>query len=732
MYEIDKEQIRQWWSVFNQDYELVEIRLLGKNTYSGYFTDIEMLIASLEPFLDANNAQYYGNLQAYFTLNKINEDLYSREQRDVFIKKPKSTTTDGDIVRRRMILIDLDPNRAAGISSSDEEMERAHLKAVDLYRYLIKEGFKEPLITKSGNGWHLYLPCDMPNDDEHNELVKRFLQSLGKMFSDGGVEIDEKVFNPARIDKLIGTWAKKGANSKERPWRMARIVKVPLDMSPNDDALFRKVADLLPKEEPRVLPNQQRRMAYSNNQPFDLVGWLNAHGIRYREKRSGDSTLYELEECPWIDQHSDRKKWDSALFVDAQGKITFNCTHSHCKGKTWHDVRLKYEPDAYDKPVYVPQAMMYAQRQYVQQQKPKYEIKDELPELGKKWLCMSDIKKVDLSAIPRYKTGITQMDRLMLGLAEGEVTLMSGGNASGKSSFINTLVCNFLQQGAKVALWSGEFEPPILKAWVQMVAAGKNNLRLSTYGDGKYYVPNNIGERIDKWMEGKFFIFNNKYGSVWKEVFHDMTLLLSVGVKMFILDNLMSLDIDLLDGDKNGKQKELILQIKDFAKKNDVHVILVAHPRKSMAFLRKNDICGTSDLTNVVDNVLICHRVNQDFFKAGAEFYGQGYIQQFQGFGNVVEISKNRMYGVVDVLVGMQYEIESRRFKNDENENIQYGWEQEPIEGTIGLDYGNGGQQYRQGQESGLQAKEMANTGFHQSNATSDMPFSAPSEDCPF
>lgn len=731
MYEIDKDQIRQWWSVFNQDYELVEIRLLGKNTYSGYFTDIEMLIASLEPFLDANNAQYYGNLQAYFTLNKINADLYSREQRDVFIKKPKSTTTDGDIVRRRMVLVDLDPNRAAGISSSDEELEKAHLKAVDLYRYLIKEGFKEPLITKSGNGWHLYIPCDMPNDEEHNELVKRFLQSLGKMFSDGSVEIDEKVFNPARIDKLIGTWAKKGSNSKERPWRMASMVKVPSDMSPNDDSLFNKIADLLPKEEPKPLPNQQRRMAYSSSQPFDLVSWMNAHGIRYREKKSGDSTLYELEECPWIETHSDRKKWDSALFVDAQGKITFNCTHSHCKGKTWHDVRLKYEPDAYDKPMYVPQPMMYPQRQYVQQ-KPKYEIKDELPELGKKWLCMSDIKKVDLSAIPRFKTGIAQMDKLMLGLAEGEVTLMSGGNASGKSSFINTLVCNFLQQGAKTALWSGELEPPVLKAWVQMVAAGRNNLRPSSYGDGKYYVPNNVAERIDRWMDGKFFIFNNRYGSVWKEVFHDMTLLLSVGVKVFILDNLMSLDIDLLEGDKNGKQKELILQVKDFAKKNNVHVILVAHPRKSMAFLRKNDICGTSDLTNVVDNVLICHRVNQDFFKAGAEFYGQGYIQQFQGFGNVVEISKNRMYGVVDVLVGMQYEIESRRFKNDENENIQYGWEQEPIEGTIGLDYGNGGQQYHQGQESGLQAKETANMGFSQGSSASDMPFSAPSEDCPF
>ena len=679
MYEIDESQIRQWWAVFNPESKLVEIRLLGKQTYSGYFRDVDTLINGLRPLLDHNNMQYYGAMQAYFTLNEINEDLYSREQHDVFVKKPKSTTTDGDIVRRRMVLIDLDPSRAAGISASDEEFERAHLKAVDVYRYLIAQGFKEPLITKSGNGWHVYVPCDMPNDETHNEIIKRFLQSLSKMFSDESVEIDEKVFNPARIDKLIGTWAKKGSDTQERKWRLATIVKVPTDLSPNDDALFQKIADLLPKEEPKPLPNRQRPI-YNNNAPFDLVSWLNEHGIKYREKKSGTSTLYELEECPWIDTHSDRKKWDSALFVDNDGKITFNCTHSHCKGKTWHDVRLHYEPNAYDRPVFQPQPQ-YQQRQYAP--KPKYEIKQELPELGKKWLSMSDIQKVDLSAIPRVKTGIRELDAKILGLAECEVTLLSGGNASGKSSWLNTLICNFLEQDAPTALFSGELPPHILKAWIQMVAAGKNNLRMSQYGDGKYFVPNNVSERIDRWMEGRFFLFNNEYGNTWEEVFHDMNELLKAGVKVFILDNLMALDIDLLEGDKNNKQKSLILQLKDFAKKNHVHIIIVAHPRKSLAFLRKADISGTADLTNAVDNVLIAHRVNQDFLKAGAEFYGQAEIQRYSGFGNVIEISKNRMYGVCDVLVGLHYELESRRFKNDINENIQYGWEREPVQGTM-------------------------------------------------
>ena len=715
MYEIDEQQLRKWWEVFNQSSKLVEIRLLGKNTYSGYFTNIDTLIAQLRPLLDHNNYQYYGAMQAYFTLNEVNEDLYSREQRDVFVKKPKSTTTDGDIVRRRFVLIDLDPQRSAGISASNEEFEKAHMKCVDVYKYLLANGFKEPIITVSGNGYHCYVPCDMPNDDEHNELIKKFLQSLSNIFGGDDVEVDEKVFNPARIDKLIGTWAKKGADSKERPWRISKILKVPSDLTPNDDECFKKIADLLPQEEPK--PQQQRRTYQGNNQPFDLPTWLTQHGIVYREKKSGDAKVYELEWCPWVDTHSDRKKWDSALFVDGQGKITFNCTHSHCKGKTWQDVRLKYEPHAYDRPVYQPQ-LSYTPRQYAP--KKTYEIKEEIPELGKKWLTMKSIEKLDLTQLKGVKTGYTELDRNIVQLNYGEVTLLSGGNASGKSSWLNSLLLNIANQGVPNALWSGELPERILKTWIQMAAAGKNNLRQSQYGSGKYYVPSNIGAKIDDWMEPLFYIYNSEYGNTWEQIFHDMTELLKVGVKVFTLDNLFSLDIDLLEGDRNNKQKELILQIKKFAKVNDVHIILVAHPRKTMAFLRKNDISGTSDLTNAVDNVFIMHRVNNDFFRAGAEFFGEATINMYRGFGNVLEVAKNRMYGIVDLMVGMQYEIESRRFKNTTEENVKYGWEREPTQSTMSFDNNHE-------QVSNYITTQPANNGVDE-----NLPFGAPMDDAPF
>ena len=708
---INEETIRRWWSIFVGG-GFCEVRILGRFQYSGYFRDVENLIKQIEPYANMDDEQ------CYFTLNKINDDCYGRQQSERFIKSPKVTTNDTDIIARQWVMVDFDPIRATGVNASDEEFELAHKKAQTVFKYLREQGFNDPVICKSGNGWHLQYLIDCPNTEENTETIKRFLQSLGKMFTDDKVDIDEKVFNAGRICKLYGTMAKKGANIGERPWRMSEIVYVPKVLEITDMSLFQKIADLLPKEEPKQLPNQRR--AYSNGQPFDLPQWLSEHGIKYREKKSGTSTLYELEECPWIETHSDRKKWDSALFVDSDGKITFNCTHSHCNGKTWHDVRLKYEPDAYNKPMYQPMPMY--QRGYVPMmpQKPKYQIKEETEALGKKWLSLSDIEKVDLSAIPRCKTGIHALDRLLVGLAECEVTLLSGGNASGKSSWLNTLICNLVEQGVPNALFSGELPKQILKAWIQMVAAGRNNLRQSSFGDGKYYVPNAIAKKIDDWMQGKFYLFNNEYGNTWEEVFADMEELLKLGVKVFILDNLMSLDIDLLEGDKNNKQKNLILQVKNFAKDNHVHVILVAHPRKAMAFLRKNDISGTADLTNAVDNVFIAHRVNQDFLKAGAEFYGADYIRQFQNFGNVIEISKNRMYGVCDELVGMHYEIESRRFKNTFDETIQYGWEREPQQSTMAFG-------------DAPQPTSQYTTDWHYNeqpqSETNGMPFAPPSDD---
>lgn len=685
----DKTELRKWWDTFVGDGNFTEVRILGKFQYSGYFKDFDNLCKQLEPYVEMDNEQ------VYFMLNKINPDCYGRKQCEKFVKSPKMTTTDSDIVARTYVLIDFDPVRASGVNASDEEFEMAHKKAQEVFKYLRDNGFKDPVICQSGNGFHCIYRIMMPNDEESTDLLKRFLQALGSMFSDEYVEVDEKVFNASRISKVYGTMAKKGANIPERPWRMSRIIYTPTVHEVNDVSVFEPIAALAPNEEPKVAPN--RRLNYQGGgMPFDLQTWLREHGVNYKEEKQGTSVRFTLEYCPWVDTHSERKKWDSALFLDPDGKITFNCHHSHCKNKTWFDFREFYEPDAYSRPAY------QHQRQYAPQ-KPRYEIKGEVPELGKKWLRPSDIKKVDVTKLEGVKTGFVEIDRRIKKLHYGEVTVLSGGNAAGKSSWLNTVLLNIAEQQVPSALWSGELPESILMNWIHMAAAGKRNLRQSQFNEDQYYVPSGVEEKIDRWLDNWLLIYNTAYGSKWEQLFSDMEDVVKAGVKFIVLDNLMAMDINIIDGDKNEKQRQVILRVKKFAKDNMVHIVIVAHPRKTTAFLRKNDISGTADLQNAVDNIIIMHRVNNDFFRAGADFFGQAEIQRFQGFGNVAEIAKNRMFGVVDLLVGMHYEVESRRFKNYLDENVRYSWESEPVQSTMS---------------------------FYEPNETeSDLPFEAPSDD---
>lgn len=679
-HKIDENQIRTWWRLYNSDDRLMEIRLLGKATYSGYFKDIDVLLSQLSPMLNEENARFYGNLQAYFVLNEINPVLYGREQHNIFVKNPKSTTSDNDIIRRRFIFVDLDPVRPAGISSSDEELEKAHLRCVDIYKFLLSKGFPEPIISISGNGYRMTYACDIAPSKESDEIVKTFLEVLSSLFSDNSVEIDRKVYNRSRIDKIVGTWAKKGSDGDERKWRMARFVKIPAHIEVAPLELFEHIANMAPKESPQKTSG--RMQGYRNEgASFDVERWLQSHGLEYRIKNEGGITKYQLRRCPWEESHSSHHEWDSAICKMPDGKIVFTCFHAHCTDKKWEDVRKLYEPD------WVP----YYERRYQQggqtiviqtpsRQKPKYQVKEEIPELGNKWMSMSSIKKINVSDIERVETGVKALDHDIMGLFMSEVTILSGTNGSGKSSFINTLILKVVNQGYKSALWSGELRPDVLKSWIQMAACRSSQMNGPDRWN-RFHVPDKIGLKIDEWLDGKFYLYNNEYGTKWEQVFHDMVELQKHGVKFFVLDNLTSLDID-FDGDKNDKQKKVIEDLKSFAKSNMVHIVLVAHPRKSMgrgmnSFIRKDDIAGSSDLMNLADDIFIIHRNNNDFKKGVKEFLGKNTEigNDQDSHGNYIEVVKNRMFGIVDKMYGLYYEPETRRFKNDINEDFAYGWD---------------------------------------------------------
>ena len=660
--------IRQWYDTFKSGEELVEVRIVDnayKRTYSGYFTDVNTLL---------NEIRKYDNCNIYFTLNAINPACYDREQHDRIVTKPKSTTSDNDIVGRDWILIDIDTKKPSDTNSTDEEKEMAKEVVNNVFKFLRDEGFEKPVVCDSGNGFHLLYKIAMKNSNENTTICKEFLQVLDMLFSNPNVEIDCTTHNASRVCKLYGTFSRKGSNTKKRPQRESKILRIPDEIKITPNEYFAKVAAMLPK------PEQPSKSNYYSNEKFDLEAFLNKHHIAVRNiVRTSSFTKYILDECPFNSSH---RAPDSAIFEMSNGGLGFKCLHSSCSQYTWKDFRLKFEPDAYDHKEY--QRHEHKMQYYSQQKKEPFVPKKEDSTKGKKWLAMTDVQYVDMSKLVAIPTGYKELDKKIIGLLMGDVTVLSGLSGSGKTSWMDCVVLNAVQRGYKVGIWSGELQDFRFQSWIDQISAGKNYVCKKEGYENYYYAPKNIANQINKWLEGKLFLYNNNYGSKWQQLFADIkTLVENEGTQLIVLDNLMALQIDSYDGDKYTQQTRFINDLKEYAKAKNIHVILVCHPRKEGGFLRKESISGTADLTNLADSVIIIHRIGKDFEQRAGEFFGKDKVLPYLKYNSVIEVCKNRSMGVIDLLVGMYYEVESRRLKNEISENIVYGWQEQPAQLTF-------------------------------------------------
>lgn len=660
---INYQEIYKWWDVFKHGQDLTEIRILdGQRTYSGYFKDVNILVKALEPYVNIPHAQIY------FTLNHIKEACFSRSQQNkMILVKREPTTGDLDIDGRTHVLIDLDPKRPAGVGSSDEELNYAYLKAIDIYNYLMSQGFYEPIVGRSGNGYHVTIPCQIGAEDEKTEIIKRFLKVLSLMFSDEHVEVDEKVFNLSRICKLPGTMAMKGENSTTRPWRISQIVKIPANIQTTDIAYFKKIADLFPDEE--VKPNRWNN--YSTER-FDLVSFLNKHGIGYKEERVAGGTKYVLDHCPFNEQH---KHKDSVIFQRDSGAIGFLCFHNSCSGKTWRDVRLLFEPDAYSH-IEQPMPQMYKQSMQSQVVAPSQPLVQQDGK-GHIWLKMSDIKKPKIDLADFIPSGIPIIDKRGLGWRRGDVTIWSGFRGCGKSSLLSNLILNASDKQYKNAIYTGELLDVQFKQWLYLQAAGKQHNR--RYGQTDYYyTPDYIAEKIDKWIDKYVWLFNNKYGDNFMQISEQLRRLKETeDLDVAYFDNLMVLNYRELDHDKYERQGILLQKLEDLAKELNIHIHIVAHPNKSSGFIRVDNISGSGDISNKADNVILMHRINQDF-----RINAKGVLNSItyndilnSGCTNAIEIGKFRTKGsLVGEFAKLYFEMESNRLKNNLTESIIYGW----------------------------------------------------------
>jgi hypothetical protein len=197
-----------------------EIRLLGKNrkrTDAGYFNSP----AAAATALAGLEGDYLG---IYLTPNPVQPELLARSANRI-TPWAQATTLDPQVTRRHWLMIDVDPERPSGISSTDAEHAAAHDMAKRIMGYLsLLYGFCDPMYNDSGNGAHILYPINEPNTEEVRDAIHKFLKCLSAKFSTATVKVDVTVFNAARIWRVPGTWSRKGDSVPDRPHRKAKIL----------------------------------------------------------------------------------------------------------------------------------------------------------------------------------------------------------------------------------------------------------------------------------------------------------------------------------------------------------------------------------------------------------------------------------------------------------------------------------------------------------------------------
>jgi hypothetical protein len=294
-------------------------------TIAGYFDHPERLIKAV---VELNET----GLGTYFTINPVNKALLARASNRLKMRM-ETTTTDKDILGRRWIPIDIDPQRPSQISATDEEHELALDRGRAIRFELSEEGWSQPIFADSGNGGYLFFPVELPNDAASETLIKRVLKALAQRFNDSAVQVDQSLSNASRVVKLFGSIARKGDNVPDRPHRLSRIIDAPSIMQPVPQELLEEFAARL-KDPPRAAPSDGRAQGRFNIEDF-VARYLKAGAPEPYE----GGRRWRID-CPFDESH---RSPDAAVFERADGSLAFNCFHHSCTGKGWRDVRELFE-----------------------------------------------------------------------------------------------------------------------------------------------------------------------------------------------------------------------------------------------------------------------------------------------------------------------------------------------------------------------------------------------------
>lgn len=300
----------------------------------------------------------------------------------------------------------------------------------------------------------------------------------------------------------------------------------------------------------------------------------------------------------------------------------------------------------------------------------------------------SDIQDVDLDQIDGITTGIRPLDRYLMKLFQGTLNIITGINGAGKSSFINQIICQSLEQDKNVFLFSGELPNFQTKNWLNSVLAGQRHIEERHWQDATYYKVSPEAKReIDEFYRGRLYIYEDGRSNRMTDLLKTMEdSVRKYGTKLLILDNLTAINLECSDDNKYNKQSELIMNLIAFAVKFNVIVLLVVHPHKidTMRRLNKMDVQGISAIIDLAHRIISLYRVSDKDKQGEPKLNGSGWRVKPIKEDVLIDILKDRMLGYEGRSVGVYYDQPSRRFfTSEEDLDRRYSWDKHPYVGGL-------------------------------------------------
>ena len=301
---------------------------------------------------------------------------------------------------------------------------------------------------------------------------------------------------------------------------------------------------------------------------------------------------------------------------------------------------------------------------------------------------LSDVEPTEYEDVDGVTFGLKAIDDELMRLFFGTLTIISGQPGAGKSSLLTQLMCNALDHETKAWIFSGELPNGVEKSWFNYIFAGPRNMEDAVSRRGNPYKkisPATLGA-INQNYKGQWFIYRDDYDNTLDKLIASMTdTVRKYGTRCLILDNFMCIDTENTEEELRS-QTQTIKKLIEFAKKYQVAVILVCHPRKMDASTNVGiyDIAGTSNIVNLAHRTIGLRRVTDTERENTAKYSEKR--RRLLKYDVIVTIVKDRMFGRQNIDVGLYYDPASRRFFGDMEEYDRcFSWDKKHYENPLPL-----------------------------------------------